>query len=62
VLGRIAELEAAMTSWNAGRFRSFCMNPIAPSDAFPPETCERLQAVKAEHDPDGLFLSNQPNG
>ncbi|MGE0506353.1 MAG: FAD-binding oxidoreductase [Solirubrobacterales bacterium] len=60
VLGRIAELAATMAPWSAGRYRSFSMTPVAVSEVLPAESCERLRAVKAEYDPEGLFLSNQP--
>jgi FAD/FMN-containing dehydrogenase len=60
VVGRVTELEAAMAPWSAGRYRSFSLNPVAAADALPAEKVERLRAVKAEYDPDGLFLSNQP--
>jgi FAD/FMN-containing dehydrogenase len=60
VMGRIAALEAAMAPWSAGRYRSFASRPVAAGEALPPEKVERLRAIKAELDPDGLLLSNQP--
>jgi FAD/FMN-containing dehydrogenase len=60
VLDRVAQLEAAMAPRSTGRYRSFSLNPIEAADVLPAEKCERLRAVKAEYDPDGLFLSNQP--
>ena len=57
---RSSRLEAAMEPWSAGRYRSFCLNPTDPEEALPDTACERLRAIKAEYDPGGLFLSNQP--
>ncbi len=62
VVDRVTRLEEAMAPWSAGRYRSFCLNPTRAEEALPPEKCERLRAIKAERDPDGLFLSNQPVG
>jgi FAD/FMN-containing dehydrogenase len=59
VLDRVAQLEAAMQPWSAGRLRSFGLNPVDVADAFPAETVERLRAAKAQYDPENLFLSNQ---
>jgi hypothetical protein len=59
VLDRVARLEAAMEPWSAGRLRSFALSPVAPADAFAPETIARLRAAKAAFDPDAAFLSNQ---
>ena len=52
--------ESILRKDGAGRYRSFCLNPTKPEEALPAEKCERLRAIKAERDPDGLFLSNQP--
>jgi hypothetical protein len=60
LLDRFAKLEAAMEPWGAGRYRSFSMSPIEAGQAFSPETVARLQAAKAKHDPDGVFLANHP--
>jgi FAD/FMN-containing dehydrogenase len=60
VVGRVSQLEEAMAPWSDGRYRSFCMHAAKAEDAFPPQACERLRAVKAEYDPEGLFRSNQP--
>jgi hypothetical protein len=60
VLTRVDQLEAAMAPWSAGRYRSFCLNPTSPENAFPTAACERLREIKAEVDTHGLFLSNQP--
>jgi FAD/FMN-containing dehydrogenase len=59
VLDRVARLEAALEPWSAGRLRSFALSPVDPSDAFAPETIERLRAAKTTYDPDDTFLSNQ---
>ena len=60
VLDRVAQLEATMEQWSAGRYRNFSMSSADTADAFPPETVERLRAAKAKYDPDGLFVSNHP--
>lgn len=60
VVGRVTQLEAAMAPWSAGRYRSFSMKPVGIAEAMPAEAVDRLRAVKAQYDPDGLFRSNQP--
>ncbi|HEV2790929.1 MAG TPA: FAD-binding oxidoreductase [Solirubrobacterales bacterium] len=56
---RLAQLQAALKPFEAGRYMSFCEEPTDFEVAFSPEACDRLRAVKAEHDPDNLFHANQ---
>jgi FAD/FMN-containing dehydrogenase len=59
---RLGRLDDALKPFEAGRYMSFCEEPTDFEAAFPPETCDRLRAVKAEHDPDNLFHANQELG
>ena len=40
------------------RYLNYCESPIDISEAFNAETVERLRAVKAEYDPDGLIRAS----
>jgi Berberine and berberine like len=51
-----------MTPYEAGRYLGFCEQPTDFEAAFPAETRERLRAVRAKHDPDGVFRANHPLG
>jgi FAD/FMN-containing dehydrogenase len=55
---RLDRLTAALSPFDAGRYLSFCENLTELSEAFPPETCERLRAAKAKYDPDGVLRAN----
>jgi FAD binding domain len=59
---RLDHLGAALKPFEAGRYMSFCEEPTDFEAAFPAETCDRLRAVKAKHDPDSLFHANQELG
>lgn len=59
---RLRQLDEALKPFEAGRYMSFCEEPTDFEAAFPAETCDRLRAVKAKHDPDNLFHANQELG
>jgi hypothetical protein len=59
---RLDQLHAALKPFEAGRYMSFCEEPTDFEAAFSTETCDRLRAVKARHDPDNLFHANQELG
>jgi FAD binding domain-containing protein/berberine-like enzyme len=59
---RLDQLHAALKPFEAGRYMSFCEEPTDFEAAFSAETCDRLRAVKAKHDPDNLFHPNQELG
>ena len=59
---RLDQLHAALKPFEAGRYMSFCEEPTDFEAAFSAETCDRLRALKAEHDPDNLFHANQELG
>jgi hypothetical protein len=58
--GWLADLEAAMAPWDAGRYLNFSDESEDIDVAFPPESVERLRAAKATHDPENLFHANHP--
>jgi len=59
---RLDQLHAALKPFEAGRYMSFCEEPTDFETAFSAETCDRLRALKAKHDPDNLFHANQELG
>ncbi|HEU5063690.1 MAG TPA: FAD-binding oxidoreductase [Solirubrobacterales bacterium] len=59
---RLAQIQAALKPFEAGRYMSFCDQPTDFEAAFPAEVCDRLRALRAKHDPDGLFHPNQELG
>jgi FAD/FMN-containing dehydrogenase len=54
----IQRLMLAMSPWEGGRYFNFVEEPIDLSRVYDAETYARLRAVKAEVDPDELFLAN----
>jgi FAD/FMN-containing dehydrogenase len=53
-----ARIREALAPWGSGRsLLNFAGRPTDPSTAFPPDTCARLRAIRAQADPDGLFLA-----
>lgn len=59
---RLDQLHAALEPFEAGRYMSFCDQPTDFEAAFSAEACDRLRALKAKYDPDGLFHPNQELG
>lgn len=56
IRSHLAKLDALMAPASSGRYLNFTEGPIDLADAFDAETLTRLRAVRAAHDPDGLFL------
>jgi hypothetical protein len=55
----IEEVVQALEPWRAERpFLNLAERPVEPSTAFGQDTWERLRAVRAEVDPQGVFLAN----
>ena len=51
----------ALKPWDPGvKFANFIDVPMETRMCYPPETFDRLQAVKAHYDPDDLFRANHP--
>ena len=51
----------ALEPWDSGvKFANFIDVPMDTRMCYPPETFDRLQAVKARYDPDDLFRANHP--
>jgi FAD/FMN-containing dehydrogenase len=55
---QIALVTGALAEYDVGRYPNFEERSIDASRFFPPETYRRLQAVRAEYDPDELFRAN----
>ena len=58
----MALLDAVVSPYQAGFYLNFTEESGESSRFFPEETYERLQAVKGEYDPDGLFQANHQIG
>ena len=57
-LGRLDEALAPYQS--ARKYPNFTENAAKPGEFFEKATLDRLRAVKAQVDPEGIFRSNQP--
>jgi FAD/FMN-containing dehydrogenase len=57
----LAQLDAALEPYSSARkYLNFTETPSAPGEFFEKATLDRLRAVKAQVDPEGIFRSNQP--
>ena len=57
----LAQLDEALEPFSSARkYLNFTETPSAPGEFFEKATLDRLRAVKAQVDPDGIFRSNQP--
>jgi FAD/FMN-containing dehydrogenase len=55
----LARFSAALAPWaNGANYLNFTEKPVDPATFYAPEDFERLQAIRAEVDPDGTLLSN----
>jgi hypothetical protein len=50
----------ALEPWTSGHYLNLTEQAVDPSTAYSPDAWERLRAVRAAVDPDGLFLANHP--
>jgi hypothetical protein len=58
---RLRTLFDRLRPWDTGRaYANFAKGPADPRDFFPADTYRRLRRVKAEVDPDDLFLAIHP--
>jgi FAD/FMN-containing dehydrogenase len=56
-------LTEALEPWSSGRrYQNFAERPLEPDAFFEPEALTRLEAIKAEIDPDGALRANHPVG
>jgi hypothetical protein len=59
--GCLGMLFERLRPWDTGRaYANFAKDPADPRAFFPPDTYRRLERVKAEVDPDDLFLAIHP--
>jgi FAD/FMN-containing dehydrogenase len=57
---QLALVSGSLAPYDAGRYLNFTEEAVPAGELFPAETVERLRAVKAAVDPDGLFRANHP--
>jgi FAD/FMN-containing dehydrogenase len=58
-----ARLMAALALWTADwTLLNFAERPVDPATGFPPSAWDRLRAIRAAVDPDGVFLANHRIG
>ena len=58
VQGHLDKLSEALAPYRCGRYLNFVEEVCDPREAFSEEDCRRLEAIKAEHDPDNVFHAN----
>jgi FAD/FMN-containing dehydrogenase len=58
VVRRLDDLQAALQSWDAGRFLNFTERPGHTERMFGEETYRRLREVKSSYDPDNIVQAN----
>ena len=56
----LARRDGALAPYDTGRYFNFVEEPFDVRDALGDESYRRLQAVKAQHDPDDVFRANHP--
>jgi Berberine and berberine like len=56
----LGAMMASLEPYDAGRYLNYSEERFEMTQAFPPETVERLREVKQRYDPDNLFHSNHP--
>ena len=59
--GQLDLVAEALEQWDSGvKYANFVDVPMDARMSYPPETFDRLQAVKRRYDPDDVFRANQP--
>jgi hypothetical protein len=57
----LKRVDSALEPWDSGiKYANFVDVPIDTRTCYPPETFDRLQAIKARYDQDDLFRANHP--
>ena len=56
----LADLSRALAPYACGRYLNFVEESYDLREIYGEEGFRRLQAVKAEYDPDGVFHANHP--
>jgi FAD/FMN-containing dehydrogenase len=56
----LSTFKASLEPYAAGRYLNFSEERFEMTQAFPPDTVDRLRAVKERYDPDDLFHANHP--
>jgi hypothetical protein len=57
---QLALLGNALAPYESGQYGNFVERPIDTRAFYPADTYSRLQRVKGEYDPDGVFRANHP--
>jgi hypothetical protein len=61
VNGQLEVVAEALEQWDSGvKYANFVDVPMDARMSYPPETFDRLQAVKRRYDPDDVFRANHP--
>lgn len=58
----LAEFAEALASYKVGYFTNFTERPVPAAGFFPPDTLRRLESIRAEWDPDELFVARHVIG
>ena len=56
----LERLTDALRGYEVGQYANFVERPFDARGFYPSDTYRRLQAIKGEYDPDGLFRANHP--
>ena len=56
----LSTFKASLEPYDAGRYLNFSEERFEMTQAFPPDTVDRLRAVKERYDPDDVFHANHP--
>ncbi len=55
-----ALVDALAAYANGRNYLNFAEDPVKVADSYPAQTWRRLQSVRAQYDPEGVFLANHP--
>jgi hypothetical protein len=56
----LGAFKSSLAPYDAGRYLNLSEERFELTQAFPPDTVDRLRAVKERYDPGGLFHANHP--